>query len=48
LSPGRRILQTGSQLELLQLTASLQVAHHVDDLNELDGTGLRWHGDYQQ
>jgi hypothetical protein len=41
-------LQRGSQFELLQLTAALQVAHHVDDIEKLDGTGLGWHGDYQQ
>src|SRR5689334_17548927 len=48
LSSGRRILQRGSQFELLQLTATLQVAHHVYYINKLDGTSLRWHGDYQQ
>jgi hypothetical protein len=41
-------LTSCAQFELLQLTARLQVTHHVDYINELDGAGLRWHGNHQQ
>jgi len=42
---GALISQPGSQLKLLDLATSLQVAHDVYDINELDRTGLRGNGD---